>query len=94
MKREEKQRRDCEECIAYYNMIGGDDNLCGLGFRVADDIEIDEWQQWHGFYRPYQDECEVIPQPKTTDEFLETARKLGIDWDEDEVCFAEEYLDQ
>ena len=40
--REEKQHRDCEECIAYYNMLGGEDNRCGLGFRVTEDFEIDE----------------------------------------------------
>ena len=93
MKNNEYRRRDCEECIAYYNMLGGEENRCGLGFRVADDIEIDEWGQWHGFFRPYRDECEVVPQPKTTDAFLEIAGSLGLDWDEEDVFFAEEYLE-
>ena len=90
--REEKQHRDCEECIAYYNMLGGEDNRCGLGFRVTEDFEIDEWWRWHGYYRPYHDECEVVPQPQTTDEFLAAAKSLGIDWNEDDVFFADEYM--
>ena len=32
-----KKERNCEDCIAYYNMLGSDDNRCGLGFRVMED---------------------------------------------------------
>lgn len=35
--------------------------------------------------RPYQDECESVPQPKTKEEFVIAARSLGIEWDIDEV---------
>ena len=80
-----KKHRDCEDCIAYYNMLGCREYRCGLGFQVAEEIETDDLQRWHLFVRPYQDECEGVPQPKTKEEFVETARMLGIDWDIDEV---------
>ena len=47
-RREKKQHRDCETCIAYYNMLGGEENRCGLGFRVVEEAETDDLQQWHG----------------------------------------------
>ena len=84
-KKETKQHRDCENCIAYYNMLGGREYRCGLGFQVAEEIETDELQRWHLYVRPYQDECEVVPQPKTKNEFAATARALGIDWNIDEI---------
>ena len=80
-----KQHRDCESCIAYCNMLGGREYRCGLGFQVSEEIETDERQRWRMYVRPYQDECEVVPQPKTKEEFVKTARTLGIDWDIDEV---------
>ena len=84
-RREKKQHRDCEDCIAYYNMLGGKEYRCGLGFQVAEEIETDELQRWHMYVRPYQDECEIVPQPKTKEELVMTARSLGIEWDIDEV---------
>ena len=84
-KKETKQHRDCENCIAYYNMLGGREYRCGLGFQVAEEIETDELQRWHLYVRPYQDECEVVPQQKTKNEFVTTARTLGIDWNIDEI---------
>ena len=85
MARKEKQHRDCEDCIAYYNMLGGREYRCGLGFQVSEEIETDERQRWCMYVRPYQDECEVVPLPKTKEELVETARTLGIDWDINEV---------
>ncbi len=52
----EKQHRNCETCIAYYNMLGGEDNRRGLGFRVAEEAETDNRQQWHGYIRPFEEE--------------------------------------
>lgn len=83
--RNKKQRRDCDNCIAYCNMLGGLDNRCGLGFRVVDEVETDELQQWHCYLRPFEDECEAVPQPETKEEFIEIARQLGIEWKPDEV---------
>ena len=80
-----KQHRDCKNCIAYYNMLGGREYRCGLGFRVAEEIETDDLQKWHMYIRPYQDECESVTQPKTKEELVETARTLGIEWDIDEI---------
>ena len=88
--RQKKERRDCENCIAYCNMLGGEENLCGLGFRVVEEAETDEMQQWHGYIRPYRDECETVCQPKTKEEFLAIALILGIKWDPDEVLIQEE----
>ena len=34
-----KKTRDCTKCIAYCNMLGGEENLCGLGFEVVEDVE-------------------------------------------------------
>ena len=84
-RREKKQHRDCEGCIAYYNMLGDKEYRCGLGFQVAEEIETDELQRWHMYVRPYQDECEIVPQPKTKEEFVMTARSLGVEWDIDEA---------
>ena len=84
-RRKEKQHRDCENCIAYYNMLGGREYRCGLGFQVAEEIETDELQRWHMYVRPYQDECEVVPQPKTKEELVMTAKTLGIEWNIDEL---------
>ena len=30
-RRENEQHRDCETCIAYYNMLGDKEYRCGLG---------------------------------------------------------------
>ena len=71
--------------IAYYNMLGGREYRCGLGLQVAEEIETDEMQRWRLYFRPYQDECEVVLQPKTKDELVMTARTLGIEWNIDEL---------
>ena len=36
-----KQHRDCESCIAYYNILGGREYRCGLGFQIAEEIETE-----------------------------------------------------
>lgn len=46
-------------------MLGGKEYRCGLGFQVAEEIETDELQRWHMYVRPYLDECEIVPQPKS-----------------------------
>ena len=56
-----------------------------LAIQVAEEIETDELQRWHMYVRPYQDECEVVPQPKTKEELVMTAKTLGIEWDIDEL---------
>ena len=90
-RRKERQRRDCETCIAYYNMLGGTNNRCGLGFRVVESAETDDLGQWDGFFRPYEDECEIVAQPKTKEELVETSRTLGIEWDIDEILDPKEH---
>ena len=79
-----KKRRDCLECIAYCNMLGGPDYKCGLGFDVVEDAEGGD-----GFWRvvvyPDGDKCEAISIPKTKEEFVRTAAQLGIEWDINEV---------
>ncbi len=87
-----KVHRDCESCIAYSNMLGGPEYRCGLGFRVAEEIETDELQRWHLYVRPYQDECETVPQPKTKEELVTTAKALGIEWNIDEVLDLDECI--
>jgi len=86
------KHRDCETCIAYSNMLYDRDYRCGLGFQVEEAIETDELQRWRLFVRPYQDECEVVEQPKTKEEFVRTAKERGIEWDIDEVLDAGECL--
>lgn len=87
-----EKHRDCESCIAYSNMLGGPDYRCGLGFQVEEALETDERQRWRLFVRPFQDVCEVVPQPKTKEEFVRTAKERGIDWDIDEVLDAGETI--
>ena len=41
--------------------------------------------------RPYQDECEKVPQPETKEELVETSRMLGIDWEIDEILDPKEH---
>ena len=91
MKARKKQHRDCERCIAYYNMLGGENNRCGLGFRVVEETETDDLQKWHGYIRPYEDECEVVSQPETKEELAETSRMLGIEWNIDEILDTKEH---
>ncbi len=64
-----KKGRDCTECIAYCNMLGGEGYRCGLGFEV-----------------PYENSCSSIELPTTKEEFVQTAAKLGIEWDIDEIA--------
>ena len=61
-----KKGRDCTECIAYCNMLGGEGYRCGLG--------------------PYENSCSSIELPTTKEEFVQTAAKLGIEWDIDEIA--------
>ena len=58
---------------------------CALGFRVEQGAETDDLQQWHGYVRPSNDECEAVSQPETKEELVETSKMLGIEWDIDEI---------
>lgn len=69
-------------------MLGGE-NLCGLGFEVAEKIECG-YGSWDVVIRPHDDKCEIISLPKNIEEFVETARTLGIEWELDEVISVEE----
>lgn len=80
-----KKKRDCTECIAYCNMLGGEGNRCGLGFEVAEDIE-GGYGTWNVVIHPFEDSCNLKKLPTTKEEFVETAAKLGIEWDIDEVA--------
>lgn len=79
-----KKTRDCTKCIAYCNMLGGEENLCGLGFEVEEDVE-GGYGSWDVVIRPRDNKCEKISMPKTKEEFVEAAGKLGIKWELDEV---------
>jgi len=80
-----KKKRDCTECIAYCNMLGGEDYKCGLGFEVVEDIE-GGYGTWNVVVHPFEDACNSIELPTTKEGFVETAAKLGIEWDIDEVA--------
>ncbi len=80
-----KKKRDCIECIAYCNMLGGEGNKCGLGFEVVEDIE-GGYGTWNVVVHPFENSCNSIELPTTKEGFVEAAAKLGIDWDIDEVA--------
>ena len=84
-----KKQRDCMGCIAYCNMLGGTDNKCGLGFEVVEDIE-GGYGRWDVVVHPFEDACNSITLPSTKEEFVETAKKLGIEWDIEEVADSED----
>ena len=84
-----RKERDCRECMAYYNMLGDEDYRCGLGFRVAEDIE-GGYGPWTVRVHPVENECESIEIPETKEGFVETAASLGIEWDIDDVLIIEE----
>ena len=84
-----KKQRDCTECIAYCNMIGGKDYRCGLGFEVVEEVE-GGYGAWEAVVHPYENGCAGIELPKTKEEFVSTAAKLGIMWELDEVVSIEE----
>lgn len=78
------KRRECDECVAYYNMIDG--SHCGLGFRVVEEIEGGDGT-WEGCIRPFEGECKVLDKlPVTKEDFVAAAASRGIEWDIDEVC--------
>lgn len=79
-----KKRRDCRECIAYNNMLGGEGYKCGLGFEVIEDAE-GGYGSWEVEVFPYENACDSIELPSTKEEFVEAAKKLGIEWDIEEV---------
>lgn len=60
----EKKSRDCTKCIAYCNMLGGEENLCGLRFEVVEDVE-GGYGSWDMVIRPRDNKCEKIFLPKT-----------------------------
>lgn len=72
-----EETRDCTKCIAYCNMLGGEENLCGLGFEVEEDVE-GGYGSWDMVIRPRDNKCEKISMPKTKEEFVETAKTLGV----------------
>ena len=80
-----KKERDCTECIAYCNMLGGEEYRCGLGFEVVEDIEGGDGI-WNVVVHPYKNSCETTELPTTKEEFVKTAAKLGIEWDIDDVA--------
>ena len=84
-----KKRRDCRECIGYNNMLGGEGYKCGLGFEVVEDAE-GGYGSWEVVVFPYENACESIELPSTKEEFVETAKKLGIEWDIEEVVDSED----
>lgn len=84
-----KKRRDCTKCIAYNNMIGGDGYKCGLGFEVVEDIE-GGYGSWKVAAFPYEDACGSIELPSTKEEFVKTAKKLGIEWEVEDVVDSED----
>ena len=72
-----KKGRDCTECIAYCNMLGGEGYRCGLGFEVVEDVE-GGFGMWIAVVHPYENSCSSIELPTTKEEFVQTAAKLGI----------------
>ena len=79
-----KKQRDCTDCIAYLNMLGGEGYKCGLGFEVEEAVE-GGYGSWNVVVRPYGNSCENIELPTTGEEFVKSAAELGIEWDIDEV---------
>lgn len=75
-----KKDRDCSRCIAYYNMLSEEENICGLGFVVAEDAEGGDGS-WRVAVFPEDDACYSIAIPRTMRAFVKTAKSLGIDWD-------------
>ena len=51
-----KKGRDCTECIAYCNMLGGEGYRCGLGFEVVEDVE-GGFGMWIAVVHPYENSC-------------------------------------
>ena len=41
---------------------------------------------WIAVVHPYENSCSSIELPTTKEEFVQTAAKLGIEWDIDEVA--------
>ena len=70
-------------------MLDGEENLCGFGFEVVEDVE-GGCGSWDVVIRPRDNKCEKIFLPKTKEEFVETAGKLWIEWELDEVISVEE----
>ena len=79
-----KKERNCEDCIAYYNMVGSDENRCGLGFRVMEDA-VGGDGTWSVDIHPFENECDVISLPGSIEEFVQIAASRGIEWDLDDV---------
>ena len=48
-----KKGRDCTECIAYCNMLGGEGYRYGLGFEVVEDVE-GGFGMWIAVVHPYE----------------------------------------
>lgn len=80
-----KKERDCTECIAYCNMLGGEGYKCGLGFEVVEDCE-GGYGTWRVVVHPAENFCSEIELPATKEEFVKAATRRGIEWDIDEVA--------
>ena len=80
-----KKGRDCTECIAYCNMLGGEGYKCGLGFEVVEDCE-GGYGTWRVVVHPAENFCSEIELPATKEEFVKAATRRGIEWDIDEVA--------
>lgn len=86
---QKKKRRNCIDCIEYYNLLRGSDYRCGFGFEIAETID-----DGHGTLtvavHPLEDKCEVLSViPKTREGFIKTAASLGINWDINDVVTVE-----
>ncbi len=80
-----RKERDCTKCIAYCNMLPGEGYRCGLGFEVAEELARGGGS-WGIVVHPSRNACEAVKMPATKKEFVETAAKLGIEWNIDEVA--------
>lgn len=79
-----ERKRDCAKCIAYCNLLSGEDYRCGLGFEVVEELET-QGKKMGIAVHPLDDGCKDIELPSTKEEFVNTATKLGIKWDIDDV---------
>ena len=61
------------------------DSRANLGFEVVEDVE-GGFGMWIAVVHPYENSCSSIELPTTKEEFVQTAAKLGIEWDIDEVA--------
>ena len=58
--------------------------------RQMERLEPKIMEAKHVVIRPRDNKCEKLSLPKTKEEFVETAKTLGIEWELDEVINVEE----